>query len=569
MSNGNLNTSSRSYVCVRNKEDKHELTQLSVSVTIEAEAEPQKFRSRLRIIGVLAGLNLSIFTSALDQTIIATAVPAITSNLHSASGYIWIGSAYLLANAAAGPIWAKLSDIWGRKPILLAAVAMFFGSLIISAEARNIKMVIIGRALQGTASGGMVQLVMIIISDIFSIRQRSLYFGLLEVVWTVAGGVGPVLGGLLTERLSWRWAFWVNLPICGSTFILLLIFLDVHNPKTPVVEGLKAVDWFGSISILATTLMIFLGLELGGVTFPWKSPQVLCLVIIGALTSGIFIFSEKRLARYPLMPLDLFKNATNIASLLLYFLHGMCYTASEYYLPLYFQSALEASPLKSGVLILPLNVTTAIAGILSGVFTSRTGRYLEPIRIGVLFMVLGNGLYVLFPASTSIACLVGFQIIAGFGQGLISESPLIAVQALASQDDTATTTSTFGFTRSLSATLSVVICGVIFQNSMNLKAAYLSLPPVNLPKNVIDALAGGHAAANVMIIGRIGGMRQRIAVKEAFVWSLRNMWIFTTCVAAIAVVASCFVRKNVLSEEHIETKTGLKEKAKAVVTNIL
>jgi len=178
-------------------------------------------------------VKLSIFTSALDQTIIATAIPAITSNLHSASGYIWIGSAYLLANAAAGPIWAKLSDIWGRKPILLVAVALFFGSLIISAEARNIKMVIIGRALQGTASGGMVQLVMIIISDIFSIRyaslvrilanlmlmmirQRSLYFGLLEVVWTVAGGVGPVLGGLLTERLSWRWAFWVNLPICGS-----------------------------------------------------------------------------------------------------------------------------------------------------------------------------------------------------------------------------------------------------------------------------------------------------------------------------------------------------------------
>ena len=547
-------------------------------------------------------VKLSIFTSALDQTIIATAVPTITSKLHSASGYIWIGSAYLLANAAAGPIWAKLSDIWGRKPILLVAVAMFFGSLIISAEARNIKMVIIGRALQGTASGGMVQLAMIIISDIFTIRyaslvrilanlmlmmirQRSLYFGLLEVVWTVAGGVGPVLGGLLTERLSWRWAFWVNLPICGSTFILLLIFLDVHNPKTPVIEGLKAVDWFGSISILAATLMIFLGLEFGGVTFPWKSPQVLCLVIIGALTSGIFIFSEKRLARYPLMPLDLFKNPSNIASLFLYFLHGMvsllippshteliapqCYTASEYYLPLYFQSALEASPLKSGVLILPLNVTTAIAGILSGVFTNRTGRYLEPIRIGVLIMVLSNGLYMLFSASTSIARIVGFQIIAGIGQGLISEAPLIAVQALASQDDTATTTSTFGFTRSLSAALSVVIGGVIFQNSMDLKAASLSLPPVNLPKNVTDVLAGGRAAANVMIIGRIGDMRQRIAVKEAFVWSLRNMWIFTTCVAAIAVVASCFVRKNVLSKEHVETKTGLKEEAKAVVTNIM
>jgi MFS family permease len=166
-------------------------------------------------------VKLSIFTLALDQTIIITLVLTITLKLYLASGYIWIGSGYLLANAAAGLIWAKLLDIWGRKPIFLIAIAMFFGSLIIFAEARNIKMVIIGRVLQGIASGGMVQLVMIIIFDIFSIRyaslvrilaslmlmmirQRSLYFGLLEVVWTVVGSVRPVLGGLLTERLSWR-----------------------------------------------------------------------------------------------------------------------------------------------------------------------------------------------------------------------------------------------------------------------------------------------------------------------------------------------------------------------------
>lgn len=209
-----------------------------------------------------------MFTSALDQTIVATAVPTIASELHSAAGYVWIGGAYLLANAAAGPIFAKLSDIWGRKPIILTAVAMFLGSSVICAKAVNMKMLIIGRSLQGTAGGGMIQLVMITISDLFSIRfrskmleqqlqiltnsrHRSLYFGLLEVVWAVAGGVGPVLGGVLTQRLSWRWAFWVNLPISGTTFLLLLIFLDVHNPKTAVVEGFKAVDWFGSLSILA------------------------------------------------------------------------------------------------------------------------------------------------------------------------------------------------------------------------------------------------------------------------------------------------------------------------------
>jgi hypothetical protein len=201
-----------------------------------------------------------------------------------------------------------------------------------------------------------------------------------------------------------------------------------------------------------------------------------------------------------------------------------------------------------------------------GIFIHRTGRYLELIRVGVVGMVLGNGLYILFSATSSIAQIIGFQIITGIGHGLLFEAPLIAIQALVSQEDTATATSTFGFTRNLATALSVVICGVIFQNGMDLKAAQLGRPPVSLGNNVTDGLAGGHAAANVMIIGMIESEVQRMAVKEAFVWSLRNMWIFTTAIATIAVVASAFIRKSVLSREHVETKTGLKEKAKEVVT---
>jgi low affinity Fe/Cu permease len=349
------------------------------------------------------------------------------------------------------------------------------------------------------------------------------------------------------------------------TFILLLIFLDVHNPKTAVVAGLKAVDWFGSLSILAVTLMVLLGLEFGGATFPWKSPQVLCLIIIGTLISGMFIFSEKKLAKYPLMPMDLFKDRSNIASLLVCFLHGICYIAGEYYLPLYFQSALSASPLKSGALILPITITEAITGILVGIYIHQTGKYLSLIRIGAVGMVLGNGLYILFSSHSSVAQIIGFQILTGVGQGLLFEAPLIAIQALVSQDDTATATSTFGFIRNISTALSVVICGVIFQNSMDTQASKLSLPPISLPSNVTEKLGGGKAAANVMLIGMIEDERQQRAVKDAFVWSLRNMWIFVTSVAALAVLASVFVRHSVLGKEHVETKTGLKEKETVIV----
>ncbi len=154
-------------------------------------------------------------------------------------------------------------------------------------------------------------------------RSRSLYVGIMELVWVFAGGVGPVLGGLFTQKLSWRWNFWINLPISGTTFILLFIYLDVHNPKTPVLDGLKAIDWFGSLSIIALVLMLLLGLEFGGATVPWDTPRVICLIVFGGLMSVVFIYSEKRLAKYPLMPLKLFTNWSNAASLLLTLWHGI------------------------------------------------------------------------------------------------------------------------------------------------------------------------------------------------------------------------------------------------------
>lgn len=206
-------------------------------------------------------------------------------------------------------------------------------------------MLIIGRAFQGTAAGGCIQLVNITISDLFSMRKRSLYLGWLEFVWAVAGGAGPVVGGVFTELVSWRWNFWLNLPISGTTFFLLLIFLDVHNPKTSVAEGFKAIDWFGSLSILGLVLMLLLGLNFGGAIFPWDSPTVICLIVFGALMSVFFVFSEKRLARYPLMPLGLFHEPSNIGSLVVCFCQGMVFIGGEYYLPLFFQSVRQMSPL--------------------------------------------------------------------------------------------------------------------------------------------------------------------------------------------------------------------------------
>jgi hypothetical protein len=240
------------------------------------------------------------------------------------------------------------------------------------------------------------------------------------------------------------------------------------------------------------------------------------------------------------------------------------FIAGEYYLPLYFQSALEASPLHSGILILPITITEAIMGISVGIIIHRTGRYLELIYVGVVLMTIGNGLYILLSADSSLSAIIGFQIVAGLGAGALFEAPLLPLQALVSQEDTASATSTFGFVRNLATSLSIVVAGVIFQNSMDGQIPSLSAPPISLPENITSVFTGGAAAANVMIIGSINDPAQKMAVKRAFADSLRNMWIFLTAISAVAVVASLFIQSHVLSKEHVETKTGIKKEGEKV-----
>jgi MFS family permease len=278
--------------------------------------------------------QLALFISALDETIIGAAIPTISNDLNGSSGFIWIGGAYLLANAAATPIWSKFSDIWGRKPILLLVIIWFSVSSIVCATAKSMNILIVGRAFQGTAAGGLIQIIDIAVSDLFSLRHRALYFGFLQAIWALAGGIGPFLGGTFAEKVSWRWAFWINLPVCGTAFILILLFLDVHDPHTSVLEGLKAIDWFGSISILGVTVMLLLGLNFGGEVFAWNSPKVVCLIVVGSLMSVLFIFSEKKLAKYPLMPLSLFENRSNVAALAVTFFHGLVSENIDNFLPM-------------------------------------------------------------------------------------------------------------------------------------------------------------------------------------------------------------------------------------------
>jgi hypothetical protein len=210
---------------------------------------------------------------------------------------------------------------------------------------------------------------------------------------------------------------------------------------------------------------------------------------------------------------------------------------------------------------MPITTTEAIMGVIVGFIIHRTGRYLELIYAGVILMTIGNGLYTLFSTESSLAEIVTFQIVAGLGAGLLFQAPLLALQALLPQDDIAMATSTLSFMRNLATSLSVVIGGVLFQNSMDIRVPSLSTPPISLPSNITDLLVGGDAAAHVFLVSVIQDPAQRAAVREAYAWSMRNMWIMYTGISALAVVASLFIKKHHLRKDHVETKTGIKRES--------
>lgn len=302
--------------------------------------------------------------------------------------------------------------------------------------------------------------------------------------------------------------------------------------------------------------MFLLGLEYGGVSYPWRSATVICLIVFGLVTLALFFINEWKFARYPVMPLRLFKQRSNVAALLTSFCHGTVFMAGAYFLPLYFQSVYLASPILSGVYTFPFVISLSLMSAVTGVFIKKTGQYLPPIWFGMVFLTLGFGLYVDLPSRRgSWAKLIIYQIIAGVGAGPNFQAPLIALQSLVQPRDIATATATVGFTRNLATSISVVIGGVIFQNGM---AKHQRELEASLGPQLGAALGGGSAGASTGIVRGLPPEQSMVAT-NAYTDALRTMWYYYIAIGALGICASLLITKNQLSKQHEIQKQGLAE----------
>ncbi|MGH3182848.1 MAG: DHA2 family efflux MFS transporter permease subunit, partial [Streptosporangiaceae bacterium] len=337
-------------------------------------------RRRLVIIGALL---LGMLLAALDQTIVATALPTIAGDLHGLSDLSWIVTAYLLASTASTPLWGKLGDLYGRKIFFQAAIVIFLVGSVLSGLSTSIVMLIAFRAVQGVGGGGLMIGAQAIVGDVVSPRDRGKYQGIFGAVFGVTSVIGPLIGGFFVQNLSWRWVFYVNLPFGAVALVVTAIVL----PGT-LARVQHVIDYLGTILLAAAATSLVLLTTLGGTTYRWASPQIIIMAVAGVVFIVAFVLVERRAAE-PVLPLRLFANRVFSVSSAVGFVVGFAMFGAITYLPQYMQVVRGASPIDSGLELLPLMAGLLLTSTLSGVAISRWGRYkIFPI-VGTAVFTLG------------------------------------------------------------------------------------------------------------------------------------------------------------------------------------
>ncbi|MEU8666119.1 MFS transporter [Streptomyces anulatus] len=496
-----------------------------------APGEGQSHRSVLVAIGALL---LGMLLAALDQTIVSTALPTIVSELGGLDHLSWVVTAYLLAATAATPLWGKLGDQYGRKKLFQTAIVIFLIGSALCGVAQNMPQLIGFRALQGLGGGGLMVLSMAIVGDLVTPRERGKYQGLFGAVFGVTSVLGPLLGGFFTEHLSWRWVFYINLPIGVVALVVIAAVLHI-----PVRREKHTIDYLGTFLIASVATALVLVASLGGTTWAWSSPQIIGLAVLAVVLLVAFIAVERR-AVEPVLPLKLFRMRTFALVAVISFVIGFAMFGAMTYLPTFLQVVHDITPTMSGVHMLPMVFGLLITSTGSGQIVSRTGRWKVFPILGTAITAVGLLLLHQLDENSSTWLMSAYFFVFGAGLGLVMQVLVLVAQNSVSYQDLGVATSGVTFFRSIGSAFGVAIFGTIFANRLTGQLTD-ALAGQSLPTGV-DA---GRLAADPRAIGQLPA-DLRPGVLGAYSTSITDVFLYAVPVVLLAFVLAWFLREDKL-----------------------
>ncbi|MBM3956495.1 MAG: MFS transporter [Gemmatimonadetes bacterium] len=515
----------------------------------------------------LGGVMMGMFLSSLDQTIVGTALPRIVADLGGFELYAWVATAYMVAATVVVPIVGRLTDMYGRKWFYVAGLTLFLAASALCGLSQTMIQLIAFRAIQGLGGGVMMAIAFVAIGDLFPPAERGKYQGMMAAVFGLSSVIGPTLGGFITDSLSWRWIFYVNIPL-GVPVVALLarFFPDVRQSRVR-----HALDYLGVAALILAVVPLLLGLSWGGGEYGWGSPQVLGALAFGATMTGAFVLIETR-AREPIIPLGLFRNSVVALSLAVVFLTAFGMFGGVVYVPLYFQGVLGASATSSGSFLTPMMLSSVVGSMLSGQALSRLGgHYRWQGLAGIAVMAAGIALFSRVTPETGGGAAVAMIVVIGFGLGVTMPVFTIAVQNAVPHSVMGVATSSTQFFRSVGGTVGIAILGAAmvsgftrgFESSLS-ETARRAMPPEQIaaltsnPQALLSAEATETLRESFAALGAQGP-----AVAEEVMRTLRSslsdaigdVFLLSLSAVLLAFVATLFIREIPLRKRNALGRT--------------
>ncbi|MGW2236116.1 DHA2 family efflux MFS transporter permease subunit [Streptomyces sp. NPDC001759] len=482
----------------------------------------------------IGALLLGLLLAALDQTIVSTALPTIVSDLGGLEHLSWVVTAYLLASTAATPLWGKLGDQYGRKRLFQTAIVIFLIGSALCGMAQNMPQLIAFRALQGLGGGGLIVLSMAIVGDVVPPRERGRYQGLFGAVFGATSVLGPLLGGLFTEHLSWRWVFYINLPVGVIALVVIAAVLRIPHKDTRHV-----IDYLGTFLIASVATCLVLVASLGGTTWGWGSAQIVGLAVLGVVLAVAFVAVERRAAE-PVLPLKLFRIRTFTLSAVISFIVGFAMFGAMTYLPTFLQVVQGVTPTMSGVHMLPMVFGLLLSSTGSGQIVSRTGRWKVFPVAGTAVTTLGLLLLHRLDENSSTFEMSAYFFVFGLGLGLVMQVLVLIVQNAVSYEDLGVATSGATFFRSIGASFGVAIFGTVFASRLGdkLTAAFRGERlPGGVSANALESDPRGIASLPSAL---------RAPALHAYASAITDVFLYAAPVAFLGFVLAWFLKEDPL-----------------------